>query len=444
MKNMKQQFLVIIAALCCFAAGISAQQSTHRQIVVTGVVTDENQEPLIGANVSVKDVPGLGSITNINGKFSIKMQPYNRLIFSYIGYETQEILVREERTVNVVMKEKTETTLDEVVITATGAQKKLTVTGAVSTINVEQLRTSPTGSISNSLAGNVAGIIARQTSGQPGKNVSEFWIRGISTFGAGSSALVLVDGFERDMNELNYEDIESFTVLKDASETAIYGSRGANGVVLITTRRGKINKITVDAKVETIYNTRTFTPDFVDGITYANLANEARRTRNLEPIYSGNELKILTQGLDPDLLPNVDWMDTLLKNGAMSYRATLNLSGGGQNARYFVSGSYLDEGGMYKVDKSLNEDYNTNSNNKRWNYRMNADIDVTRTTLLQVGIGGSLKKMNESGMTSHEIWNSILNQTPTSMPIMYSNGYTPTNSDGDINPWVASTQCGYN
>ena len=444
MKNMKQQFLVIIAALCCFAAGISAQQSTHRQIVVTGVVTDENQEPLIGANVSVKDVPGLGSITNINGKFSIKMQPYNRLIFSYIGYETQEILVREERTVNVVMKEKTETTLDEVVITATGAQKKLTVTGAVSTINVEQLRTSPTGSISNSLAGNVAGIIARQTSGQPGKNVSEFWIRGISTFGAGSSALVLVDGFERDMNELNYEDIESFTVLKDASETAIYGSRGANGVVLITTRRGKINKITVDAKVETIYNTRTFTPDFVDGITYDNLANEARRTRNLEPIYSGNELKILTQGLDPDLLPNVDWMDTLLKNGAMSYRATLNLSGGGQNARYFVSGSYLDEGGMYKVDKSLNEDYNTNSNNKRWNYRMNADIDVTRTTLLQVGIGGSLKKMNESGMTSHEIWNSILNQTPTSMPIMYSNGYTPTNSDGDINPWVASTQCGYN
>lgn len=132
--------------------------------------------------------------------------------------------------------------MDEVVITATGAQKKLTVTGAVSTINVEQLRTSPTGSISNSLAGNVAGIIARQTSGQPGKNVSEFWIRGISTFGAGSSALVLVDGFERDMNELNYEDIESFTVLKDASETAIYGSRGANGVVLITTRRGKINK----------------------------------------------------------------------------------------------------------------------------------------------------------------------------------------------------------
>ena len=261
--------------------------------------------------------------------------------------------------------------------------------------------------------------------------------------GTGAGALVLVDGFERDMNELNYEDIESFTVLKDASETAIYGSRGANGVVLITTRRGKVDKITIDAKVETMYNTRTFTPDFVDGITYAYMANEARRTRNLDPIYTGNELKILKQGLDPDLLPNVDWMDELLKKGAMSYRASLNLSGGGENARYFVSASYLDEGGMYKVVKSL-KDYNTNSNAKRWNYRMNADINITKTTLLQVGIGGALKKMNESGLTADQIWTSLLFQTLTSMPKMYSNGYVPTDADGNLNPWVASTQCGYN
>ena len=266
---MKQKLWAIIAFLYCFMLGITAQQNNQKQIVVSGVVTDANNEPLIGANVTVKNVPGLGAITNIDGKYTIKMQPYNRLVFSYIGYETQEILVKEEHTVNVVMKENKETALDEVVITATGAQKKLTVTGAVTTVNVDRLKASPSGSISNSLAGNVAGVIARQTTGQPGKNVSEFWIRGISTFGAGAGALVLVDGFERDMNELNYEDIESFTVLKDASETAIYGSRGANGVVLITTRRGKVDKITIDAKVETMYNTRTFTPDFVDGITYA-------------------------------------------------------------------------------------------------------------------------------------------------------------------------------
>ena len=440
---MKQKLWAIIAFLYCFMLGITAQQNNQKQIVVSGVVTDANNEPLIGANVTVKNVPGLGAITNIDGKYTIKMQPYNRLVFSYIGYETQEILVKEEHTVNVVMKENKETALDEVVITATGAQKKLTVTGAVTTVNVDRLKASPSGSISNSLAGNVAGVIARQTTGQPGKNVSEFWIRGISTFGAGAGALVLVDGFERDMNELNYEDIESFTVLKDASETAIYGSRGANGVVLITTRRGKVDKITIDAKVETMYNTRTFTPDFVDGITYAYMANEARRTRNLDPIYTGNELKILKQGLDPDLLPNVDWMDELLKKGAMSYRASLNLSGGGQNARYFVSASYLDEGGMYKVDKSL-KDYNTNSNAKRWNYRMNVNLNITKTTLIQVGISGHLDKQNRPGQADN-VWEAIVGQNPISIPLIYSNGKIPATGkeDNRLSPWMNATQTGY-
>lgn len=186
---MKQKLWAIIAFLYCFMLGITAQQNNQKQIVVSGVVTDANNEPLIGANVTVKNVPGLGAITNIDGKYTIKMQPYNRLVFSYIGYETQEILVKEEHTVNVVMKENKETALDEVVITATGAQKKLTVTGAVTTVNVDRLKASPSGSISNSLAGNVAGVIARQTTGQPGKNVSEFWIRGISTFGAGGRCI---------------------------------------------------------------------------------------------------------------------------------------------------------------------------------------------------------------------------------------------------------------
>ena len=363
---MKQKLWAIIAFLYCFMLGITAQQNNQKQIVVSGVVTDANNEPLIGANVTVKNVPGLGAITNIDGKYTIKMQPYNRLVFSYIGYETQEILVKEEHTVNVVMKENKETALDEVVITATGAQKKLTVTGAVTTVNVDRLKASPSGSISNSLAGNVAGVIARQTTGQPGKNVSEFWIRGISTFGAGAGALVLVDGFERDMNELNYEDIESFTVLKDASETAIYGSRGANGVVLITTRRGKVDKITIDAKVETMYNTRTFTPDFVDGITYAYMANEARRTRNLDPIYTGNELKILKQGLDPDLLPNVDWMDELLRTGVMQ-NYTVSYSGGNEKSHYYVSGGFLDQSGTVR-----------SVNYRRFTFQSNSDAQVLK------------------------------------------------------------------
>ncbi len=193
------------------------------------------------------------------------------------------------------------------------------------------------------------------------KNISEFWIRGISTFGANSSAYVLVDGFERSMDEINIEDIETFTVLKDASATAIYGSKGANGVVLITTKRGKAGKIKIDAKVETTYNTRTVTPKFEDGFTYASLMNESRITRNNEAVYKPEELDILRLGLDTDLYPNVDWMDMLLKDGAWSNRINLNMSGGGTTARYFVSASYVKEDGMYNTDESLKDDYNTNA-----------------------------------------------------------------------------------
>ena len=332
---------------------ISAQQT----ITVTGTVTDTQDEPMIGVNITVKDVAGLGTITDINGNFSIKMEPYHRLVFSYIGYDDVEVLVKEQHTVNVKMKESEASVLDEVVVTGMGAQKKLTVTGAVTNVNVGDLKRFPTSNMSNALAGNVPGIIARQTSGQPGKSTSEFWIRGISTFGASSSAYILVDGFERSsLDELNIEDIESFTVLKDASATAIYGSKGANGVVLITTKHGKAGKINISAKVETSYNTRTITPEFVDGYTHARMMNEARITRNQEPIYQNDELEILRLGLDPDLYPNVDWKDVLLKDGAMTYRANVNMNGGGSTARYFVSLSYISEEGMYKTDEAVRKD----------------------------------------------------------------------------------------
>lgn len=241
------------------------KNNNKKKIEISGIVLDQNKEPLVGVNVSVKDIPGLGAITDINGKFKIKVEPYQWLVFTFIGFDKQEILVKEQKSINVIMQEAKATAIDEVVITGTGAQKKITMTGAATTVDVNTLRTS-TSSITNALAGNVAGIMARQTSGQPGNNISEFWIRGISTFGAGSGALVLIDGFERDMNEINIEDIESFTVLKDASATAIYGSRGANGVVLITTKRGKSGKVQIDAKVETTYNTRTYTPNLLMAI----------------------------------------------------------------------------------------------------------------------------------------------------------------------------------
>ena len=201
---------------------VSVATFAQKKIEVTGVVTDTNKEPLVGVNVTVKDQAGLGAITDINGRYKINIEEFSRLVFSYIGFDKQEVLVKRQQVVNVIMKESEASELDEVVITGTGAQKKLTVTGAVTTVNVNDLKANPTANLSNALAGNVAGVLAMQTSGQPGKNTSEFWIRGISTFGADNSALVLVDGFERSLDEINIEDVESFTVLKDASTTAIY------------------------------------------------------------------------------------------------------------------------------------------------------------------------------------------------------------------------------
>ena len=434
---------IMLLLVICSTLGLHAQAKVDREeIIVTGLVTDESHEPLVGVNVVIQDRPGLGAITDINGKFKIKMEPYLRLVISFIGFETQEILIKEQKTIKVVMKEAKATALDEVVVTGTGEQRKLTMTGAVTNVDVSTLKTSSS-SITNALAGNVAGVLARQTSGMPGENRSEFWIRGISTFGAGSSALVLVDGFERSMNEINIEDIETFTVLKDASATAIYGSRGANGVVLITTKRGKEGKVHIDAKVETTYNTRTYTPELVDGYTYATLMNEARITRNQIPFYSDEDLHLLANGLDKDLFPNVDWMGMLLKKGAPTYRATLNINGGGSLARYYVSASYVKEAGMYNVDEGL-KDYDTNSSYHRWNYRVNVDMDITKSTLVRVGIAGSLDKMNQPGV-GNSVWESVMGYSPITSPVLFSDGRIPAygNSDGRMNPWAASTQTGY-
>ena len=440
-----KKYLAIFLLMLVVPLTISAQQT----ITVTGTVTDTQDEPMIGVNITVKDVAGLGTTTDINGNFSIKMEPYHRLVFSYIGYDDVEVLVKEQHTVNVKMKESEASVLDEVVVTGMGAQKKLTVTGAVTNVNVGDLKRFPTSNMSNALAGNVPGIIARQTSGQPGKSTSEFWIRGISTFGASSSAYILVDGFERSsLDELNIEDIESFTVLKDASATAIYGSKGANGVVLITTKRGKAGKINIDAKVETSYNTRTITPEFVDGLSYASLMNEALVTRNLGMAYQPEELELFRTQMDPDFYPNVDWMDLILKNGAWSYRANLNMNGGGNTARYFVSASYTEDQGMYNTDQTLRDDYDTNANYKKWNYRMNVDIDITKSTLLKLGIAGSLAKRNSPGLADNEmLWGMLFGYNPIATPVYYSNGYAPISHRDNVNklnPWVASTQTGYN
>lgn len=436
------KFIILIISFICFSGNIIAQE----QVTVRGRVTDSSGESMIGVNISVVDKPGLGTITDIDGNYQLRMERYQKLLFSYIGFEPIEVLITDNYEIDIIMEEADASVLDEVVVTGMGAQRKITVTGAVTNVEVEELKRFPSSNLSNVLAGNVPGIMAMQSSGQPGRNTSEFWVRGISTFGASNSALILVDGFERNnLNEVNIEDIASFTVLKDASATAIYGSKGANGVILITTKHGQAGKVNITAKVETSFNNRTITPQFVDGNTYAALANEARVTRNMGVLYQPEELEILRLGLDTDLYPNVNWMDVLLKDHAWSYRANLNLSGGGSTTRYFASMSYVEDEGMYKTDETLRNDYNTNANYRRWNYRLNVDMDLTNTTLLKIGVSGSLAKRNSPGLGDNEVWGELFGYHSISTPMLYSNGRVPALGTGNrTNPWVSATQTGYN
>lgn len=440
---MKKLFILFWMS-CCIVFNTLAQE----QLNISGTVTDAAGEALIGVSVTVKDAKGLGTITNIDGKYNIKIQLYHTLVFSYIGYKPVSVLVKgDKKVIDVQMSEEKTNAIDEVVVTGLGTQKKLTVTGAITNVDVSQMKQFPSSNFTNALAGNVPGIIAMQSSGQPGKSTSRFWVRGISTFGASASAMILVDGFERNnIDDLNIEDIESFSVLKDASATAIYGSKGANGVILITTKHGKAGKININVKGEASYNTRTITPKFIDAPTYANLLNEARVTRNLAPQYQPEELALIRSGLDPDFYPNVDWSKLLLKNGAMSYRADLSMSGGGNTARYFVSLSYVEDQGMYNTDETLRKKYDTNANYKRWNYRMNVDIDVTPTTIIKLGVSGNLNKRNSPGLGDQYLWSELFGFNALSSPVLYSNGYVPAygNNVHQMNPWVSSTRTGYN
>ena len=442
-KSIKKLFILFWMS-CSIMFNALAQE----QLNISGTVTDAAGEALIGVSVTVKDAKGLGTITNIDGKYNIKMQQYQTLVFSYIGYKPVSVLIKgDKKVIDVQMSEEKTNAIDEVVVTGLGTQKKLTVTGAITNVDVSQMKQFPSSNFTNALAGNVPGIIAMQSSGQPGKSTSRFWVRGISTFGASASAMILVGGFERNnIDDLNIEDIESFSVLKDASATAIYGSKGANGVILITTKHGKAGKININVKGEASYNTRTITPKFIDAPTYANLLNEARVTRNLAPQYQPEELALIRSGLDPDFYPNVDWSKLLLKNGAMSYRADLSMSGGGNTARYFVSLSYVEDQGMYNTDETLRKKYDTNANYKRWNYRMNVDIDVTPTTIIKLGVSGNLNKRNSPGLGDQYLWSELFGFNALSSPVLYSNGYVPAygNNVHQMNPWVSSTRTGYN
>jgi Outer membrane cobalamin receptor protein len=419
----------------------SLQAQEDKKLIIKGVVEDA-LGPIIGASVVAKNQPGVGAITDLDGRFSLKVGAYDVLQITFVGYQPVEIPVlsiKDKNNLKVIMKEDNQT-IDEVVVTASGVQKKKTLTGAITNVELKQLN-APGANLSNSLAGVVPGIIAMQSSGEPGENMSQFWIRGMSTFGAKSGALILVDGVERSFNEIPVEDIESFSVLKDASATAIYGQRGANGVVLITTKRGEKGKVKINVKAGFDWNTPVKVPEYASGYDWARLANEALVGRYENPLYTNEELDIIQHGLDPDLYPNIDWRDLMLKKGAPSYYANISFSGGSDNVRYFVTGRYTGENGRYRTSSSENK-YNTNSTYERWNYRANVDMNLTRTTVLSVGVGGWLVNRTSPSSSSGDIWQSFASYTPVTAPRKWSTGQWPIVS-GMTTPEYQMTQTGY-
>lgn len=427
-NSFKTKRILVVAVMLVslsFAFSINAQTYT-----IKGVVTDEKDTTLPGATVYLRDNIGVGTTTDIDGKFTIKASRGDVLVISFLGYQKQEYLITEAKTDLVIKLEPEAEQLDEVIITGLGTQRKISSVGAISSVNVEELQT-PTTSVSNLLGGRIAGVISMQTSGEPGRNISEFWVRGIGTFGANSSALVLIDGLEGDINTIDAADIESFSVLKDASATAVYGVRGANGVVLITTKRGQEDRLSITGRANFSVSHLKRKPEYLRAYDYAVLANEAREVRGETPAYSDIELDIIRDGTDPDLYPDVSWQDEILRNTALSNSYYVSARGGARVAKYFLSLGLHNETAAYKTDKD--SPYAANVGFKTYNFRTNIDLELSPTTNLYFGSEGFFSQHKNPGVASTDyIWYSQSNLNPLLLPKIYSNGQFPAAGTGSL------------
>jgi TonB-linked SusC/RagA family outer membrane protein len=429
-----------------YAVGINGINSTEknslmqdRSIKISGMVMDERGEPMIGVHVK-EDGTNNATVTDMEGNYTLYniKNTSSKLIFTYIGYKTYEFIVGQTTLYNVKMEQDSQG-LEEVVVVGYGAQKRESIVGAISTVRPAALQVNQTRTISNALAGQIAGVVAVQRSGEPGYDSSEFWIRGMNTFGASSNPLVLVDGIERDINSISAEEIESFSILKDASATAVYGVRGANGVILVQTKKGQLGKPRVTVKADFGVSNPTQLPKFVDGARYMEITNEAFRLSGLTPTFTQQQIDNTRNKVDPDLFPDVNWVDAITRKNAPSMRASLDVNGGSELIRYSLIVSYFGEQGMFVRDKS--QSYNNTLSTNRYNVRSNVDINLTKSTIMSVSIGGYIYNRQEPESTEH-VLNNTFEQSPIAHPIIYSNGQLPKNQSR-FNPWAEVTQRGY-
>ena len=418
----------------------AAVEATQQQATIKGTVVDSNGEPVIGASVVIEGTT-TGTITDIDGVFMLNCKPGTKLQISFIGYTTKTVPAKAD--MKVVMEDDSQM-LQEVQVVAYGVQKKVTVTGAISSVGSEELTRTPVSSVNNVLGGQMTGLTTVQYSGEPGSDAADIFVRGKATFND-SSPLIQVDGVERSMSDIDPNEIESVTVLKDASATAVFGIRGANGVILITTKRGKEGKATVTFNTSASILQPTKMVEQANSYEYATFYNQLMINDGQSPRFSDVLVQKFKDHSDPILYPDTRWADYIMKNMALQTQHNLSISGGTDRVRYFISAGAYTQGGLFQ---NFELPYDVSYSYKRFNYRANFDIDVTKTTLLSFNLAGNVDNSYKPH-TSQGVSGMIKNMyyaTPFSSPGIVDGKYVVTAQDyggEDGLPFVGGTGMSY-
>ncbi|NDV80994.1 TonB-dependent receptor [Bacteroides sp. 51] len=406
-----RSFLILMILLFC--TSLYAQQTQ----TVKGVVVDELNGPIAGVTIVVKNSTK-GVITDLDGNYTMSVLPNDILVFSFIGMETLEVPVNGKTVLNVTMGEKVNA-FDEVTVVAFAKQKKESVIGSISTIKPAELKT-PVSNLTNALGGRMSGIISYQQSGEPGKDNAKFFVRGVTTFGYKQDPLILIDNVELssdDLARLNVDDIEQFSIMKDATSTALYGARGANGVIFVTTKQGREGKAKVSLRAEGSFSEPNKMVDVADPIKYMEMYNEANYNdfhRGMYNVFSREKIERTASGVNPYAYPAVKWHDELFKDNTFNQRYNLSISGGGTMARYYIAANFNKDDGILKNDKLNN--FNSNINLKKYGVRSNINIDVTKTTELILRINGTFDDYTGPIDSGDGLFNKAMRTSPVLFP----------------------------
>jgi TonB-linked SusC/RagA family outer membrane protein len=421
-KNLFFNYTLLLVFFFCFNSDplILAQEvSTMQEKLVKGVITDDSGHPLPGATVTIEGTTR-GVITDMDGSYAIQVRSGEKLLVSFIGYDNEIIPITAQREINIVLKEKTEE-LESVTVVAFGKQKKESVLAAITTVDAKDLKV-PSSNLTTALAGRMSGLISYQRSGEPGEDDASFFVRGVTSFTYARGPLILIDGIEMsstDLARIQPDDIASFSIMKDATATALYGARGANGVIMVTTKEGKEGKAQISFRYETSFSAPTKKVELADPITYMKLNNEAVLTRNsfVSIPYSLEKIENTEKGTNPYAYPATDWYDVLFKNFTINHRANFNVSGGGKVARYYIAGTYNQDRGILNVDKLNN--FNNNIDLRKYLLRSNVNINVTPTTEVIVRLHGTFDDYTGPIDGGTAMYQKVMRADPVLFPPFY-------------------------